>query len=240
MKLKNYLLNFGPQHPAAHGVLRLIIELNGEIVKNCDPHIGLVDYCQAFQYFDRLDYVNMFTARCIRRNRYSPVLKQKNYTNKKVFYGSLKDYPFIDLYSETPQSVHTDLGYLQAYIHEVKINDEIIDRVLNRTYQYQLTKKCYEIAEYLINNFPVIGDDELHEYCYAKLNPDHILSYVPKSAKKLVSSNRVLSTRIVKYLNNCNLGCNLDLDYLDVDIGSSYMLVYCFYINILKQNYKLK
>ena len=66
-KLKKFYLNFGPQHPAAHGVLRLIVELNGELVKNVDPHIGLLHrgteklieqktYHQAIPYFDRLDY----------------------------------------------------------------------------------------------------------------------------------------------------------------------------------------
>ena len=61
-------LNFGPQHPAAHGVLRLILELDGEIVEKADPHIGLLHrgteklieqktYTQALPYFDRLDYV---------------------------------------------------------------------------------------------------------------------------------------------------------------------------------------
>ena len=69
-KLKNFTLNFGPQHPAAHGVLRLILELNGEIIINADPHIGLLHrgteklieyktYLQALPYFDRLDYVSM-------------------------------------------------------------------------------------------------------------------------------------------------------------------------------------
>ncbi len=64
------MLNFGPQHPAAHGVLRLIVELDGEVVKNADPHIGLLHrgteklieyktYMQALPYFDRLDYVSM-------------------------------------------------------------------------------------------------------------------------------------------------------------------------------------
>jgi NADH:ubiquinone oxidoreductase subunit D len=42
MKIKNYLLNFGPQHPAAHGVLRMVLELQGEKIRNCDPHIGLL------------------------------------------------------------------------------------------------------------------------------------------------------------------------------------------------------
>jgi NADH dehydrogenase (ubiquinone) Fe-S protein 2 len=70
MKIKNYLINFGPQHPAAHGVLRMVVELNGEIIKNCDPHIGLLhrgtekliehkNLLQALPYFDRLDYVSM-------------------------------------------------------------------------------------------------------------------------------------------------------------------------------------
>ena len=69
-ELKNFTINFGPQHPAAHGVLRLILELDGEIVERADPHIGLLHrgtekliefktYLQALPYFDRLDYVSM-------------------------------------------------------------------------------------------------------------------------------------------------------------------------------------
>jgi NADH dehydrogenase (ubiquinone) Fe-S protein 2 len=69
-ELKNFTINFGPQHPAAHGVLRLVLELNGEVVDRADPHIGLLHrgteklieyktYVQALPYFDRLDYVSM-------------------------------------------------------------------------------------------------------------------------------------------------------------------------------------
>jgi NADH dehydrogenase (ubiquinone) Fe-S protein 2 len=69
-KIKNFTVNFGPQHPAAHGVLRLVLELKGEIVERADPHIGLLHrgteklieyktYLQALPYFDRLDYVSM-------------------------------------------------------------------------------------------------------------------------------------------------------------------------------------
>jgi len=68
----NMTLNFGPQHPAAHGVLRLVLELDGEVVERADPHIGLLHrgteklieyktYLQALPYFDRLDYVSMMT-----------------------------------------------------------------------------------------------------------------------------------------------------------------------------------
>ena len=69
-KIKNFTINFGPQHPAAHGVLRLVLEMNGEVVQRADPHIGLLHrgteklieyktYLQALPYFDRLDYVSM-------------------------------------------------------------------------------------------------------------------------------------------------------------------------------------
>ncbi len=69
-EVKNFTMNFGPQHPAAHGVLRLILELDGEVIKRADPHVGLLHrgtekliehktYLQALPYFDRLDYVSM-------------------------------------------------------------------------------------------------------------------------------------------------------------------------------------
>ncbi len=69
-EIKNYTLNFGPQHPAAHGVLRLVLEMDGEVIQRADPHIGLLHrateklaehrtYLQALPYMDRLDYVSM-------------------------------------------------------------------------------------------------------------------------------------------------------------------------------------
>ena len=67
-RIKPMTLNFGPQHPAAHGVLRLVLEMDGEVIERADPHIGLLHrgteklieyktYLQAVPYFDRLDYV---------------------------------------------------------------------------------------------------------------------------------------------------------------------------------------
>src|SRR5699024_3450725 len=69
-EIKNYTLNFGPQHPAAHGVCRLVLEMDGEGVQRADPHIGLLHrateklaehrtFVQALPYMDRLDYVSM-------------------------------------------------------------------------------------------------------------------------------------------------------------------------------------
>lgn len=65
--ITNYTINFGPQHPAAHGVLRMVMELDGEVIERIDPHVGLLHrgtekliehktYLQALPYFDRLDY----------------------------------------------------------------------------------------------------------------------------------------------------------------------------------------
>src|SRR5213075_2790561 len=69
-EIRNYTLNFGPQHPAAHGVLRLVLELDGEVIQKADPHVGLQDraneklaeskpFNQSIGYMDRLDYVSM-------------------------------------------------------------------------------------------------------------------------------------------------------------------------------------
>ena len=71
-KVKSFTLNFGPQHPASHGVLRLIVQLNGELVERADPHVGFLHrgteklienrtYLKSLPYFDRLDYVSMMT-----------------------------------------------------------------------------------------------------------------------------------------------------------------------------------
>jgi len=71
-EIKNYTMNFGPQHPSAHGVLRLVLELDGEVIQRADPHIGLLHrgteklvehktYLQSLPYMDRLDYVSMMS-----------------------------------------------------------------------------------------------------------------------------------------------------------------------------------
>jgi NADH-quinone oxidoreductase subunit D len=71
-EIRNYTMNFGPQHPAAHGVLRLVLELDGEVIQRADPHIGLLHrateklaeyktYIQSLPYMDRLDYVSMMS-----------------------------------------------------------------------------------------------------------------------------------------------------------------------------------
>jgi NADH-quinone oxidoreductase subunit D len=101
--LRNFTLNFGPQHPAAHGVLRLVLELDGEIVERVDPHIGLLHrgtekliehktYMQAVPYFDRLDYVapmNQEHAFCIAIERLLGITVPRRAQLIRVLYAEI-------------------------------------------------------------------------------------------------------------------------------------------------------
>ena len=98
--IRNFNINFGPQHPAAHGVLRLVLELDGEIVERCDPHIGLLHrgteklmesrtYLQNLPYFDRLDYVapmNQEHAWCLAIERLTGVEVPRRASLIRVLY----------------------------------------------------------------------------------------------------------------------------------------------------------
>ena len=101
--IRNFTINFGPQHPAAHGVLRLVMELDGEIVERCDPHIGLLHrgteklmesrtYLQNLPYFDRLDYVapmNQEHAWCLAIERLTGVEVPRRASLIRVLYSEI-------------------------------------------------------------------------------------------------------------------------------------------------------
>ena len=102
-KIRNFNINFGPQHPAAHGVLRLVLELDGEIVERCDPHIGLLHrgteklmesrtYLQNLPYFDRLDYVapmNQEHAWCLDIERLTNTVIPKRASLIRVLFSEI-------------------------------------------------------------------------------------------------------------------------------------------------------
>ena len=101
--MRNFTINFGPQHPAAHGVLRLVLELDGEVVERVDPHIGLLHrgteklietktYLQAIPYFDRLDYVapmNQEHAWCLAIERLTGVAVPRRASLIRVLYSEI-------------------------------------------------------------------------------------------------------------------------------------------------------
>ena len=102
-EIKNYTLNFGPQHPAAHGVLRLVLELDGEVVERVDPHVGLLHrgteklieaktYLQAIGYFDRLDYVapmNQEHAWCLAIEKLTGTVVPRRASLIRVLYSEI-------------------------------------------------------------------------------------------------------------------------------------------------------
>ncbi|MDP4031959.1 MAG: NADH-quinone oxidoreductase subunit D [Pseudorhodobacter sp.] len=102
-KIRNFNINFGPQHPAAHGVLRMVLELDGEIVERADPHIGLLHrgteklmesrtYLQNLPYFDRLDYVapmNQEHAWCLAIERLTGTLVPRRASLIRVLYSEI-------------------------------------------------------------------------------------------------------------------------------------------------------
>ena len=102
-KIRTFNINFGPQHPAAHGVLRLVLELDGEIVERCDPHIGLLHrgteklmesrtYLQNLPYFDRLDYVapmNQEHAWCLAIERLTNTVIPKRASLIRVLFSEI-------------------------------------------------------------------------------------------------------------------------------------------------------
>ena len=102
-RIRNFNINFGPQHPAAHGVLRLVLELDGEIVERCDPHIGLLHrgteklmesrtYLQNLPYFDRLDYVapmNQEHAWCLAIEKLTGVEVPRRASLIRVLYSEI-------------------------------------------------------------------------------------------------------------------------------------------------------
>ena len=102
-QIRNFNINFGPQHPAAHGVLRLVLELDGEVVERCDPHIGLLHrgteklmesrtYLQNLPYFDRLDYVapmNQEHAWCLAIEKLTGVQVPRRASLIRVLYSEI-------------------------------------------------------------------------------------------------------------------------------------------------------
>ena len=109
---RSFTINFGPQHPAAHGVLRLVLELDGEVVERVDPHIGLLHrgtekliehktYLQAIPYFDRLDYVapmNQEHAFCLAAEKLLGIQVPKRAQHIRVLY--FRDRPHSLAYIE--------------------------------------------------------------------------------------------------------------------------------------------
>jgi len=147
-KTKSLNLNFGPQHPAAHGVLRLILELDGEVVEKADPHIGLLHrgtekliehktYMQAVPYFDRLDYVapmnqeHAFALAIEKSKQIIPIFEVIKKQRARII-KNLKKYDAFDVFDSNANFVLFDAKGADTRVYNALIEQGISIRKLGK------------------------------------------------------------------------------------------------------------
>ena len=192
-EIRNYTMNFGPQHPAAHGVLRLVLELDGEVVQRADPHIGLLHrateklaenkpYIQSVPYMDRLDYVSMMV------NEHAYVMAIEKTLNLEV---PLRAQYIRVMFDEITRLMNhllwlgahaLDVGAMTVFLYAFREREDLMD--------------CYE----------AVSGARLHAAYY---RPGGVYRDLPNSMPKYKSS-KVHNEEKTKSLNENRQGSLLD------------------------------
>ena len=192
-EIRNYTMNFGPQHPAAHGVLRLVLELDGEVVQRADPHIGLLHrateklaenkpYIQSVPYMDRLDYVSMMV------NEHAYVMAIEKTLNLE---GPLRAQYIRVMFDEITRILNhllwlgahaLDVGAMTVFLYAFREREDLMD--------------CYE----------AVSGARLHAAYY---RPGGVYRDLPNSMPKYKSS-KVHNEEKTKSLNENRQGSLLD------------------------------
>lgn len=192
-EIRNYTMNFGPQHPAAHGVLRLVLELDGEVVQRADPHIGLLHrateklaenkpYIQSVPYMDRLDYVSMMV------NEHAYVMAIEKTLNLEV---PLRAQYIRVMFDEITRILNhllwlgahaLDVGAMTVFLYAFREREDLMD--------------CYE----------AVSGARLHAAYY---RPGGVYRDLPNSMPKYKSS-KVHNEEKTKSLNENRQGSLLD------------------------------
>jgi len=192
-EIKNYTLNFGPQHPAAHGVLRLVLELDGEVVERADPHIGLLHrgteklaehktFLQALPYMDRLDYVSMMC------NEHAYVMAVEKLAGIEVPIRAQYIRVMFDEITRVLNhllwlgAVGIDLGAMTMFFYTFRDREDLVD--------------CYE----------AVSGARMHAAYY---RPGGVYRDLPDSMPKYEPS-KVRSAAVVKEMNEARQGSMLD------------------------------
>lgn len=173
-ELRNYTLNFGPQHPAAHGVLRLILELDGEVIKRADPHIGLLHrgteklaetkpYNQSIGYMDRLDYVSMMC-------------------NEHAYVGAIEKLLGIsDKIPERAQYIRVMFDEITRILnHLMQLGANALDNGAMSMFLY-----CFREREDLVDCYEAVSGSRMHATYY---RPGGVCRDLPASMPKYKSS----------------------------------------------------
>jgi len=193
-EIKNYTLNFGPQHPAAHGVLRLVLELDGEVIQRADPHIGLLHrateklaehrtYLQALPYMDRLDYVSMMC------NEHAYVMAIEKLTGVKP---PIRAQYIRVMFDEITRLLNhlmslgshaLDVGAMAVFLYTFREREDLMD--------------CYE----------AVSGARMHAAYY---RPGGVYRDLPDSMPQYGKSSDYRPAKEVKAMNNARSGSLLD------------------------------
>ena len=193
-EIKNYTLNFGPQHPAAHGVLRLVLELDGEVIQRADPHIGLLHrateklaehktFIQALPYMDRLDYVSMMC------NEHAYVMAIEKLTGIEV---PLRAQYIRVMFDEITRVLNhlmsigshgLDVGAMAVFLYAFREREDLMD--------------CYE----------AVSGARLHAAYY---RPGGVYRDLPDTMPQYGETSKYRSAKELKAMNDARSGSLLD------------------------------
>lgn len=200
--IKTINLNFGPQHPAAHGVLRLILQLNGEVIEKMDTHIGLLHrgseklmedrmYLQSLPYFDRFDYVSMMVQEHAYCLAIESLMNSNNYTATFVLVRTIFDELTRILNHMLAIACHgLDIGSMSSIFWAFEEREKIME-FYERVSGARMHAAFYrpnEVNLYTMSSFLVEDILEFTKNCFTTLNEMHnILTYNKIWKQRLVN-----------------------------------------------------
>lgn len=193
-EIKNYTLNFGPQHPAAHGVLRLVLELDGEVIQRADPHIGLLHrateklaehrtYLQALPYMDRLDYVSMMC------NEHAYVMAVENLLDMKV---PLRAQYIRVMFDEITRILN----------HLMSLGSHALDVGAMAVFLYAFRER-----EDLMDVYEAVSGARMHAAYY---RPGGVYRDLPDAMPQYQGNSKYRSEKEIRALNDARSGSLLD------------------------------
>ena len=213
-KIKTMNLNFGPQHPAAHGVLRLVLQLNGEIVEKTDTHIGLLHrgseklmedkiYIQSLPYFDRFDYVSMMAQEHAYCLAIESLMNTPNYSASFVQVRTLFDELTRILNHMLAISCHAlDVGSMSSVFWAFEEREKIME-FYERVSGARMHAAFYrpnEVNLKAISSFLIEDIIEFSKNCFISLNEMHnVLTYNKIWKQRLVNIGVYSHTTCLKY-----------------------------------------
>lgn len=213
-KIKTINLNFGPQHPAAHGVLRLVLQLNGEIIEKADPHIGLLHrgseklmenkiYIHSLPYFDRFDYVSMMIQEHAYCLAIESLLGTTNYTATHVQIRTMFDELTRILNHMLAIACHAlDVGSMSSIFWAFEEREKIME-FYERVSGARMHAAFYRPNEVNIHSLSYFLIEDIVEFtrgCYTTLNEIHnVLTYNKIWKQRLVNIGVYSSTVCLDY-----------------------------------------